>query len=62
MPAKRKRATNDDIVDKLDTLIMVVLGLSGVSQWAIREIAQVDQNRMSKVVKLLKSRHVKGDG
>jgi hypothetical protein len=57
-----KRATNDDVVARLETLLIVQLGLAGVSQRAIREIVECDLNRVSRIVKLLKRRSTKGEG
>jgi len=57
-----KRATNDDVVERLETLLIVQLGLAGVSQRAIREIVECDLNRVSRIVKLLKRRSTKGEG
>jgi len=59
---KGKRATNDDVVDRLETLQIIHLGLAGVSQRAIREIVQCDLNRVSKIVQLLNRRSTKGEG
>jgi len=57
-----KRATNDDVVERLETLLIVQLGLAGVSQRAIREIVECDLNRVNRIVKLLKRRSTKGEG
>jgi len=57
-----KRATNDDVVERLETLMIVQLGLAGVSQRAIREIVECDLNRVNRIVKLLKRRSTKGEG
>jgi len=57
-----KRATTDDVVERLETFVIVQLGLAGVSQRAIREIVECDLNRVSRIVKLLKRRSTKGEG
>ncbi len=62
MAIRGKRATNDDVVERLETLLIVQLGLAGVSQRAIREIVECDLNRVSRIVKLLKRRSTKGEG
>ncbi len=62
MALRGKRATNDDIVERLDKLLIVTLGLAGVSQRAIREIVELDLNRVSKIVQLLNRRSSKGEG
>jgi hypothetical protein len=59
---KGKRATNDDVVDRLETLQIIQLGLAGISQRAIREIVQCDLNRVSRIVKQLHRRTTKGEG
>ncbi len=62
MAIGRRRASNDDIVDRLETLQIIILGLSGVSQRAIREIVQCDLNRVSRIVQQLNRRSTKGEG
>jgi hypothetical protein len=62
MPIRRKRATNDDIVERLDTLLIVQLTLASVPQHAIREIVGVNLNRVSKIVQLVNRRRSKGEG
>ncbi len=62
MAIRGKRATNDDVVERLETLLIVQLGLAGVSQRAIREIVECDLNRVNRIVKLLKRRSTKGEG
>ena len=62
MAIRGKRATNDDVVERLETLMIVQLGLAGVSQRAIREIVECDLNRVNRIVKLLKRRSTKGEG
>lgn len=62
MAIKGKRATNDDIVEKLETLLIVELGLAGVPQRAIREIVGVDLNRVNRIAKLLHRKNTRGEG
>ncbi|HXM39455.1 MAG TPA: hypothetical protein VN908_12450 [Gemmatimonadales bacterium] len=61
MAIRGKRATNDDVVERLETLLIVQLGLAGVSQRAIREIVECDLNRVSRIVKQLNRRSTKGE-
>ena len=62
MLGSRKRVTNEDIVDRLETLLIVQMGLAGVSQRAIREIVQCDLNKVSWIVRQLRRRSTKGEG
>lgn len=59
--AIRRRATNDDVVERLDKQLIVQLGLAGVPQRTIREIVECDLNRVTKIVKHLKRRSAKGE-
>ena len=59
MAIGRRRA--DDVVDRLETMLIVQLGLAGVPQRAIRDIVQCDLNRVSRIVQLLKRRGTKGE-
>jgi hypothetical protein len=49
-------------VERLDTLLIILLGLAEVPQRAIREIVRVDLNRVTKIVQLLNRRRTKGEG
>jgi len=59
--AIRKRATNDDVVERLDKQMIIQLGLAGIPQRMIREIVECDLNRVTKIVKHLKRRGAKGE-
>ncbi len=59
--AIRKRATNDDVVERLDKQMIIQLGLAGVPQRTIREIVECDLNRVTKIVMRLKRRNAKGE-
>ena len=59
--AIRKRATNDDVVERLDKQMIIQLGLAGIPQRTIREIVECDLNRVTKIVKHLKRRGAKGE-
>ena len=48
---RRKEQTTDDI---LRDLLIVQLGLAGLTQHQIREIAGVDMNRVTRIVKHFK--------
>ena len=56
----RSIATNDDVVELLERQIIVQLGLAGIPQRNIREIAQCDLNRVTRIVKQLKRRSERG--
>ena len=59
--AARKTSTNDDIVELLETQIIIELGLGGVPQRNIREIVQCDLNRVTRIVRHLKRSRTKGE-
>jgi hypothetical protein len=60
MAAKRKSATNADVVELLEKQLIVSLSLAGVPQRSIREVVECDLNRVTRIVKRLKRRNVKG--
>lgn len=60
MHAKRKIATNADVVELLEKQLIVKLSLAGVPQRNIREVVQCDLNRVTRIVKHLKRRGAKG--
>ena len=60
--AIRKRATNEDVVERLDKQMIIQLGLAGIPQRTIREIVECDLNRVTRIVKHLKRRGAKGEG
>lgn len=51
----------DEHVELLRTLLIVQLGLAGVSQPTIRTIAKCDMNRVNAIVKHLKPKKKKGE-
>ena len=59
--AMNRRATNDDVVERLEKQMIIQLGLVGVRQRSIREIVECDMNRVTKILKHLKPRAVKGE-
>ncbi len=62
MAAKRKAATNADVVELLEKQLIVTLSLAGVPQRSIREVLECDLNRVTRIVKHLKRRSAKGEG
>jgi len=56
MATTRKRATTDDVVERLDKQLIIQLGLAGVPQRRIREIVECDLNRVTRIVRLLPRR------
>ena len=52
MPAKRKQG--DETTELLRTMLIIQLGLAGVGQRQIREVAECDMNRVTKTLKALK--------
>lgn len=52
MPPKRK--VNDETTELLRTMLIVQLGLAGIGQRQIREVAGCDMNRVAKTLKALK--------
>jgi hypothetical protein len=52
MAAKRK--ANDETTELLRTMLIVQLGLAGIGQRQIREVAGCDMNRVTKTLKALK--------
>lgn len=61
MRLTRKAATTADLVQLVETQLIVQLGLAGVPQRAIREIVQCDLNRVTRIVRQLKRREAKGE-
>lgn len=49
-------AAKDDATELLEDLLIVQLGVAGVSQQAIRKIVGCDMNRVNSIVKHLKPR------
>jgi len=60
MPIRGKRATNDDVVERLDKQMIIQLGLAGVPQRRIREIVECDLNRVTRIVRRLPRRPTRG--
>lgn len=58
---KRRAATTGELVDLLEKQLIVTLALAGVPQRNIREVVQCDLNRVTKIVKSLKTKAKKGD-
>jgi len=52
MPTKRR--ANDEATELLRTMLIVQLGLAGVGQRQIREVAGCDMNRVTKTLQALK--------
>lgn len=52
MAAKRK--ANDEATELLRTMLIVQLGLAGIGQRQIREVAGCDMNRVTKTLQPLK--------
>jgi hypothetical protein len=50
----RKRRANDEATELLRTMLIVQLGLAGVGQRQIREVAGCDMNRVTKTLRALK--------
>jgi hypothetical protein len=51
MAAKKK--SGDETVELLRTMLIVQLGLAGIGQRQIREVAECDMNRVTKTLKPL---------
>lgn len=55
MPAKRRKDQQaEPAIELLRNLLIAQLGLAGVAQAAIREIAGCDMNRVNRIVKPIK--------
>ena len=59
--AARTTITNEDLAALLETQIIVQLGLAGVPQRNIREVVECDLNRVSRIVKQLKRKSLRGE-
>jgi hypothetical protein len=59
--AKQRVATMGEVADLLEKLLIVTMALSNVPQRSIREVVERDLNRVSKIVKNLKGKTVKGE-
>ena len=59
--AKKKVATNEQIVALLEKQLIVSLSLGGVPQRSIREVVECDLNRVTRIVRHLKRKGGKGD-
>jgi len=53
--AKKRRRDRDDVPGLLMDLLITQLGVAGVQQQAIRQILGCDINRVSRILKHLKS-------
>lgn len=49
-----KRNASDETTELLRTMLIVQLGLAGIGQRQIREVAGCDMNRVTKTLKALK--------
>lgn len=56
-PKKEKRSTEDLLQD----LMIIQLGLAGISQHQIREIVGVDMHRVTRIVRHFKAQRQSGD-
>ena len=61
MAARKKVATNADVVELLEKQLIVSLGLASIPQRSIREVVECDLNRVTRIVKHLKRRSAKGE-
>jgi hypothetical protein len=50
----RKRRATDEATELLRTMLIVQLGLAGIGQRQIREVAGCDMNRVTKTLRALK--------
>lgn len=57
--AKKEKPSTEDL---LQDLMIIQLGLAGVSQHQIREIVGVDMHRVTRIVRHLKALRQAGDG
>ena len=53
--AQKRQRDSDDTAELLKDILITQLGMSGVPQQSIREIVGCDINRVSRIVKHLKS-------
>ena len=53
--AQKRQRDSDDTADLLKDILITQLGMGGVPQQSIREIVGCDINRVSRIVKHLKS-------